>query len=63
MPVRTVIEPGPKGKGAVAFGLDWPGWSRGAKTADLALRRRSAFHALDHAWEMEDKDLSGQEEA
>ena len=23
------------------------------------LIRHSAFHALDHAWEMEDKDLSG----
>jgi len=32
MPVRTVIECGPKGKRAVAFSLDWPGWSRGGKT-------------------------------
>jgi len=23
------------------------------------LIRHSAFHTLDHAWEMEDKDLSG----
>src|SRR5215472_17897109 len=37
MPVRTVIERGPEGKKAVAFALDWPGWSRGAKTPDLAL--------------------------
>ena len=37
MPVRTVIERGPKGKRSVAFSLDWPGWSRGAKTAELAL--------------------------
>jgi len=36
MPVRTVIERGPKDKRAVAFGIDWPGWSRGAKTAELA---------------------------
>jgi hypothetical protein len=35
--VRTVIDRGPKGKRVVAFGLDWPGWSRGAKTADDAL--------------------------
>ena len=25
----------------------------------LFLIRHSAFHTLDHAWEMEDKDLSG----
>jgi hypothetical protein len=25
------------------------------------LLRRTAYHTLDHAWEMEDKDLSGQE--
>jgi hypothetical protein len=36
MPVRTVIERGPKDKRSVAFSLDWPGWSRGAKTAELA---------------------------
>lgn len=37
MPVRTVIERGPKGKKAAAFAIDWPGWSRGAKTPELAL--------------------------
>jgi len=37
MPVRTVIERGPRDKRSVAFSLDWPGWSRGAKTAALAL--------------------------
>ena len=37
MSVRTVIDRGPKGKRAVAFGLDWPGWSRGAKSPDLAI--------------------------
>src|SRR5215211_7492800 len=37
MPVRTVIERGPKGKRSVAFGIDWPGWSRGARSAELAL--------------------------
>jgi hypothetical protein len=36
MPVRTVLERGPKGKKAVAFAIDWPGWSRGAKTVELA---------------------------
>jgi hypothetical protein len=37
MPVRTVIEHGPKDKRSVAFALEWPGWSRGAKSAELAL--------------------------
>jgi hypothetical protein len=37
MPVRTVIERGPKGKKAAAFAVDWPGWSRGARTPELAL--------------------------
>jgi hypothetical protein len=76
MPVRAVIERGPNGKKSVSFGLDWPGWSRGAKDPELALEmlesyreryrpvalpfliRHSAYHTLDHAWEMEDKDLS-----
>jgi len=43
MPVRTVIEHGPKGKRAVAFAVDWPGWSRGAKTADLALELLESY--------------------
>jgi hypothetical protein len=38
MPVRTVIERGPKGKRAVAFAIDWPGWSRGAKSTEAALQ-------------------------
>jgi hypothetical protein len=37
MALRTVVQRGPKGKKAVAFAVDWPGWSRGAKTSDLAL--------------------------
>jgi hypothetical protein len=37
MPIRTVIERGPKGKRSVAFAVDWPGWSRGAKSPELAL--------------------------
>jgi hypothetical protein len=43
MPVRTVIERGPKDKRSVAFSLDWPGWSRGAKTAELALETLEAY--------------------
>ena len=43
MAVRTVIEHGPKGKRSVAFGIDWPGWSRGAKTAELALETLESY--------------------
>jgi len=43
MPVRTVIERGPKGKRAVAFSIDWPGWSRGGKTAELAQATLEAY--------------------
>jgi hypothetical protein len=43
MPVRTVIERGPKGKRSVAFSVDWPGWSRGARTAELALESLESY--------------------
>src|SRR4051812_23132998 len=43
MPVRTVIERGPKAKRSVAFGLDWPGWSRGAKSAELAVETLESY--------------------
>ena len=43
MPVHTVLQRGPKGKRAVAFSLEWPGWSRGAKTAELALGTLEAY--------------------
>jgi hypothetical protein len=43
MPVRTVIERGPKGKRAVAFSLDWLGWSRGAKTPEVALETLESY--------------------
>ena len=43
MPVRTVVERGPKNKRSVAFSIDWPGWSRGAKTAELALETLEAY--------------------
>jgi len=43
MPVRVVIERGPKGKKAVAFALDWPGWSRGAKTPELAVETLESY--------------------
>ncbi|HTR70995.1 MAG TPA: hypothetical protein VMH41_12315 [Mycobacteriales bacterium] len=37
MAVRCVIQRGPKNNKSVAFAVDWPGWSRGAKTPDLAV--------------------------
>jgi hypothetical protein len=43
MPVRTVIERGTKGKRTVAFALDWPGWSRGAKSPELALETLESY--------------------
>jgi pimeloyl-ACP methyl ester carboxylesterase len=43
MTVRTVIDRGPKGKRSVAFALDWPGWSRGAKSAEVALETLEAY--------------------
>jgi len=43
MSVRTVIERGPKGKRAVAFSIDWQGWSRGAATAEAALETLEAY--------------------
>ena len=45
MPIRTVVERGPKGKKAAAFAIDWPGWSRGAKTPELALETLEAYRA------------------
>jgi hypothetical protein len=35
--VRVMTEHGPKGKRVVVCAIDWPGWSRGAKTEDTAL--------------------------
>ncbi|HEY7223663.1 MAG TPA: hypothetical protein VH561_08760 [Micromonosporaceae bacterium] len=43
MTIRVVLERGPKGKKFAAFALDWPGWSRGAKTADGAIETLAAF--------------------
>jgi hypothetical protein len=43
MPVRTVLQRGPKGKKAVVFAVDWPGWSRGAKTPELALELLESY--------------------
>jgi hypothetical protein len=43
MTVRTVIEHGTKDKRSVAFSLDWPGWNRGATSAELALETLEAY--------------------
>ena len=43
MPVRTVIERGPKGKKSAAFSLDWAGWERGAKSPELALEALESY--------------------
>ena len=45
MPVRTVIDHGPKDKRVVAVALDWPGWSRGAKTTDVAVETLESYRA------------------
>lgn len=45
MAVRIVVERGPKQKRAVAFALDWPGWSRGAKSPELALEALESYRA------------------
>lgn len=41
--MRTVVQRGPKGKKSVAFAVDWPGWSRGAKTPELALETLESY--------------------
>jgi hypothetical protein len=43
MTVRTVVERGPKEKRAVAYALDWPGWSRGARTPEAALETLESY--------------------
>ena len=59
--VRTYLETGRRR--VFAGALDWPGWCRAARAhAPLGslwspryLVRRSAWHALDHAWEIQDR--------
>ena len=43
MTVRAVVQRGPKNKKSVAFAVDWPGWSRGAKTGEAALEALEAY--------------------
>ena len=44
MSIRTIIERGPKGKRAVAYAVDWPGWSRGATSPDQAVETLEHTH-------------------
>jgi hypothetical protein len=43
MPVRSVVQRGPKGKKSVAFAVDWPGWSRGARTPEAGLELLESY--------------------
>src|SRR3954468_23270865 len=43
MPPRFLVDRGPKGKRAVAFGVDWPGWSRGARSTELAVETLESY--------------------
>lgn len=43
MTVRTVVQHGPKDKKVAAFAIDWPGWSRGAKSGPDALELLEAY--------------------
>jgi hypothetical protein len=43
MAVHAVLERGPKGKRFVAFSLDWPGWDRGARSAESALETLESY--------------------
>jgi hypothetical protein len=41
--LRVMLEMGPKGKKVVAVAPDWPGLSRGAKTAEAAIDRLRSY--------------------
>jgi hypothetical protein len=43
MSIRVVLERGPKAKKFAAYAVDWPGWSRGAKTAEQAFETLAAY--------------------
>jgi hypothetical protein len=43
MPTRTVVQHGPRDKKVAAFAIDWPGWSRGAKTGPNAVELLEAY--------------------
>ena len=43
MSVRVVVQHGPRDKKAAAFAIDWPGWSRGARTGPEAVEVLAAY--------------------
>lgn len=43
MAIPIVLERGPKSKRYVAYSIDWPGWSRGAKTGEAAVSALEAY--------------------
>jgi len=43
MPVRVVVQHGPRDKKVAAVAIDWPGWSRGGKTAGDAIDTLEAY--------------------
>jgi hypothetical protein len=55
-PVRTVIQRGPKEKKVREFNAQGK-MGRGRNWTIALLLRHTAYHELDHAWEVEDKDL------
>ena len=78
MPVRTVIERGPESAALTTDGLRdhraaYVAAMRAYNAGEVNRRmrswtlpfliRHSAFHTLDHAWEMEDKDLPAVDKA
>ena len=42
-PIRVMVEMGPKRKRFAASAFDWPGWDRGARTEDDAVRLLAAY--------------------
>jgi hypothetical protein len=43
MPIRVVLERGPKARKFAAFAVDWPGWSRGGSTEDRVLEALASY--------------------
>jgi hypothetical protein len=43
MPIPIVLERGPKAKRFVAYSVDWPGWSRGAKAGEQAVETLEVY--------------------
>jgi hypothetical protein len=43
MPVRVVVQHGPRDKKVAAVAIDWPGWSRGARSAGEAVETLDAY--------------------